>query len=241
MRNRIDFNKVRIYAYGHMEKRGNVLIIGGSSGLGLQLGLLLAKAQNVFIAGRKDPGQSQLNFIRLDINSFNQLSDDLDRIVESTAPINLLIYSAGFHQDGVISELADKDIANMVNVGLTAPAMLLQRILRKQQQLAGFIAITSTSQRMPRLREPLYAAAKAGLGMLAQSVSLDAKINKTLIVSPSGMQTNFWKGIKREGTLLEPQWVAEQILNLYQGDFNLKEALILREPPRVKIINIAKN
>lgn len=220
-----------------MKKRNNVLIIGGSSGLGLELGMLLVKNYNVFITGRKNPQLAQLHFMPLEINSTDQLSDNLNRIIKQVAPIDLLIYAAGFYQEGTINELEDNDIITIVNIGLTVPAMLLQKILQRQKQLAGFIAITSTSQRIPRLREPLYAAVKAGLGMLARSVSLDTKIVKTLIAAPGGMQTNFWRGVKREGVLLEPRWVAGQILDLYKGTFVFKEAQILREPPRVEVIN----
>lgn len=220
-----------------MRKRNNALIIGGSSGLGLELGLFLTKTHNVFITGRKNPQRAQLHFIPFEINSINQLSENLNRVIEYASPIDLLIYAAGFYQDGNINELKDSDIAIMINVGLTAPAMLLQKILQRQKQLPGFIAITSTSQRTPRLREPLYAATKAGLGMLAQSASLDARIVKTLIAAPSGMKTNFWRGVKRSGVLLEPRWVAEQILAIYKGAFVFKEVQILREPPRVEVIN----
>ena len=125
----------------------------------------------------------------------------------------------------------------MVRVGLTSPAMMLQRILQKQEHLDGFIAVTSTSQSVPRLREPVYTAAKAGLGMLAKSVSLDPQVSKTLVVAPAGMKTNFWKGAEREGELLEPQWVAKQIINLYEGGFAYKYARILRGPPRVEAID----
>ncbi|MDO8676869.1 MAG: SDR family NAD(P)-dependent oxidoreductase [Candidatus Azambacteria bacterium] len=215
----------------------NALIIGGSSGLGLELGLLLAKRYNIFITGRKDPRKKQLRFISLEIKNPHLLSDDLDRVFTHIGAVDLLIYAAGFYQDGAISDLEDGDITAMINIKLTAPAMMLQRILQRQKKLSGFIAITSTSQSIPRLREPMYAAANAGLCMLARSVSLDNKrVVKTLVVAPAGMKTSFWKGKAREGALLEPRWVAERIIDLYKGKFAYKQACILREPPRVKMM-----
>jgi len=212
----------------------NALIIGGSSGLGLELGLFLAEYCNVFVTGRKDPQKKQLHFIPLEIKKSHLLSSDLDRVLTRVGAVELLIYAAGFHQDGAISDLEDSDIIAMINVKLTAPAMLLQKILRKQKKLSGFIAITSTSQLTPRLREPVYAAASAGLGMLARSVSLDKRVVKTLVAAPAGMKTNFWKGKTRKGVLLEPRWVAERIIDLYKMKFAFKQVLILREPPRIK-------
>ena len=212
----------------------NALIIGGSSGLGLELGLFLAEYCNVFVTGRKDPQKKQLHFIPLEIKKSHLLSSDLDRVLTRVGAVDLLIYAAGFYQDGAISDLEDGDITATINIKLTAPAMMLQKILRKQKKLSGFIAITSTSQSIPRLREPVYAAANAGLCMLARSVSLDKRVAKTLVTAPAGMKTNFWKGKTRKGVLLEPRWVAEQILDLYKGKFVYKQALILREPTRVK-------
>lgn len=216
--------------------RMNALIVGGSSGLGLELGLLLTKRYHVFITGRKNPQQERLRFIPLEIKSLHRLSYNLDKILTHANPIDTLIYSAGFHQEGTVDDLEDSDITDMINVKLTVPAMLLQKILRKQKRLSGFIVITSTSQWKPRLREPIYAAVNAGLGMLAYSVSLDKRVVKTLIAAPSGMKTDFWKGKKRKGALLEPRWVAEQILDFYKGIFTYKCIRILREPPRIEIV-----
>lgn len=143
----------------------------------------------------------------------------------------------GFYQEGNISDVSDEDIANMTNVGLLAPAMLLQRILKKQDKLAGFIAVTSTSQWTPRLLEPIYTAVKSGLGMLANSVSLDERIDRVLVAGPAGMNTRFWENSPRDmSTMLDPKWVAEQVLDQYSGDFKYKLARILRGPARVEVI-----
>lgn len=218
-----------------MYNRMNVLIVGGSSGLGLELGLLLAQHHKVFVTGRKDSRKKQLRFIPLEIKMSHLLSNDLDRVLTHVGAIDILIYAAGFYQDGTMDDLEDSDITDMINVKLTAPAMLLQKILRKQKRLSGFVVITSTSQWKPRLREPIYAAVNAGLGMLARSASLDERVVKTLVVAPAGMRTNFWKGKTREGILLEPRWVAERILDFYKGTFTYKCICILREPPRIEI------
>lgn len=226
------------------------LVIGGSSGLGLAIaGILKNKNKyQVFITGRRNPGKSDLHFQYLDLKGFvddylpSDLDSDLDITIRHFMPLDLLVYSAGFYQDGTLDELDDYDIRNMINVGLVAPALLLSKILKKQRQLSGFIAITSTSQFIPRLREPVYTAVKAGLGMLAHSVSLDPRIAKTLVVAPAGMNTNFWNGvdISKKGILLESDWIAEQIMDLFQGEFKYKLARILREPSRVEILDERK-
>lgn len=218
----------------------NVLIIGGSSGLGLEIGkLLLAKGAAVFVTGRSAKQiPEKLTFIELDITqNVDRLKEDLDKKLDELPLINLIIYAAGFLEKGHIAELADDHIVKMINIGLTAPALILQRIIGRQKNLDGFIAITSTSQWIPRELEPVYTGIKAGLGMLAQSISLDQSVKKTLVTGPAGMDTNFWFGSGRDTTgLLSPQWVAGKILELWKDDYVYRLARILRDPERVQII-----
>src|SRR3989338_6779319 len=125
----------------------------------------------------------------------------------------------------------------MEDIGLLAPALIVQRIIKKQGSLAGFIAITSTSQWTPRLLEPMYTAVKAGLAMLANSLSLDPRIGKVLVAGPAGMATRFWENNPRDmSKMLDPKWVAEQIIQLYADDFEYKFSRIMRDPPRVEIV-----
>ena len=218
----------------------NILVIGGTSGLGLEIALLLSKeGPSVFVTGRKNPGQKNLIYLNLDITSdAEKLSVDLDRVIERVKLIHLLVYAAGFYQENLISNLSNSDITSMINVGLLAPALLLQKILHTQNELPEFIAITSTSQWIPRLKEPLYAAVKAGLAALAHSVSLDSRVAKVLVIGPAGMKTKFCKGAKRENnsTLLNPKWIAERILELNKDNFKYQLVRILRDPPRVELV-----
>lgn len=215
----------------------NALIIGGSSGLGLELAHLLSTAHNVIATGRRDPRNKRITFRQLDLDAKPHFATDLDRFVADLPSIDLLIYAAGFYQEGTIGDVSDTDIVNMINLGLTAPAMLLQRLLKKQGRLSNFIAITSTSQWTPRRLEPVYTGVKAGLGMLANSVALDERIGKVLVAGPAGMSTRFWEHHPRDmSDLLDPKWVAKQVLEQYDGNFQYRFTQILRGPARVEVV-----
>ena len=58
------------------------------------------------------------------------------------------------------------------------------------------------------------------------------------MAAPAGMKTPFWKSDPRDtSTYLEPEWVAREIISNFRiGDYRYSEILILREPPRVKLI-----
>lgn len=216
----------------------NALIIGGTSGLGLKIALILSNDHQVFVTGRKDPENGQLQFRSLELSG-DVLGEKMDRLLAELPEIDILVYAAGFFQEGTISDLSDSDILKMSQVGLVAPAMLLAKLLRKQNKLSGFIAITSTSQWIPRLLEPMYTGVKAGLGMLANSLSLDENIGKVLVVGPAGMSTRFWDKDGRDTSdMLDPKWVATKTLKLWEKDFEYKYARALREPHRIEIIEI---
>lgn len=218
------------------------LIVGGTSGLGLELATLLSTRNNfeVYVTGRKDPDRQRIRFVYLDIDSHTgNLSYKIDRILSDLPQtIDLLIYAAGFYQENTVKLLSDEEIIKMINVGLVAPTLLLSRVLNQQETLPGFIAITSTSQWTPGIYEPVYTAIKSGLGMFANSLSLDPQVRKVLVVGPAGMKTNFWFNTSKDtSTMLEPVWVAERVCQLYfEDEFKYKCAKILRNPPGVQLL-----
>lgn len=174
------------------------LIVGGTSGLGLELANLLRSENNfeIYVTGRNEPQYQQLNFIHFNIDSqTDQLPHRTDKVLSNLPwQIDLLVCAMGFYQKGTIKQFSDEDILKMMNVGLVVPTLILNRILNRQGKLPGFIAITSTSQWTPRIYEPVYTAVKAGLGMFANSLSLDPQVEKVLVAGPAGMKTNFWAG-----------------------------------------------
>jgi len=227
------------------------LIIGGTSGLGLELAGLFSHDLFVIVTGRQDPKVPGIHYFELDLadpspriyNRLNRLVGlpaaevpPSERYLEGLVPeISLLVYAAGFYQEGIIDELDDEAIDAMNSVGLGACQKILARILRKQGKLGGFIAVTSTSEWTPRLKEPVYCGVKAGLKLFSEAVSLDPRIGKTLVAAPAGMATPFWRDTPRDTSdMLDPKWVSTQIMELYKNtDGRYTHARILRNPPRV--------
>lgn len=218
-----------------------ILIIGGTSGLGLSLARrFLDGGDSVTITGRHDPNEPGIDFLPLDIGpSTEALRGSLHRLLEAVGTIDMCIYAAGFSQIGGIQELSDDDIITMNNVGLVAPALLIEKILKSQQALPVFIAITSTSQWIPREKEPMYAGVKAGLAHFVHSVATGKKIKKTLVVGPAGMDTKMQR--EREsvpnGTLLDPDRVARAIMEQLEDVYTYRLVRILRDPERIEILD----
>ena len=217
----------------------NALVIGGTSGLGLELASLLSKQDyKVFVTGRHDPHHSELHFFKLELDC-ETLGDKLNSLIFRLPNIDLLIYAAGFYQESRISDLSDADLLKMTRIGLLAPMLLLQRIIDIQDSLPVFVAVTSTSQWNPKELEPAYCATKAGLGMLARCVSLDERVKKVLVVGVAGMATPFWKAENRDvSTMLRPKWVAQQVCEALGVSYRYSLIKVLRDPPRVETAEV---
>lgn len=171
-----------------------------------------------------------------------QLGQDIDRVLECFDPVHTLVYAAGFLQRGHIDELEDNDLGAMVNVGLLAPMLLIQRLKRRSDFPLKIILITSSSQYTPRELEPAYCATKSGLGMLGASLVRDQSLGKVLVVAPSGIRTSFWDNTYEDTkTMLDPIWVANQIVELSSGSFKYKYAKLLRNPERVEVVECLNN
>jgi len=216
----------------------NILIVGGTSGLGLELAKMYSSlGHTVFIAGRKNPNIPNIQFFHFSITeNLIKTIKEIEKLLSQTKNINTLIYASGFYQSGHIDTLDDSQIIQMTNVGLLVPALLIQRLKNNPYKPLKVMLITSSSQYTPREMEPLYTSTKAALGMLGASISLDSEIGKVLVVAPSGMQTPFWNKDVDTSKYLSPKWVAEQIIELSSGPFKYRYAKILRNPSKVEII-----
>lgn len=213
------------------------LIVGGTSGLGL----LIAKSLrddgfSVHVTGRRSITEPGILLHTLDLTA-DTLPERITELVAKLPTINVLVYAAGYFQDGRITDLSNKEIEEMFDVGGRGLVYVVKSILEKQGNLDELITITSTSQWTPRQREPIYNFVKAGAAHFSNSLSQDGRIKKVLVAGPAGMRTNFWSGIQRDdlNEMLDPMWVAEKILELRAGDYNYRFAKIMRNPSHVEV------
>lgn len=220
------------------------LVVGGTSGLGLDLAKRLAKVNDeVVITGREKPGKShmaKMRFFHLELSSDKALRSALVRMrVQDLGRFDTIVYSAGFSQTGKLYHLSTPEISWMINVGLFAPAFLIRNHISAYGSLSKLILITSTSQWKARVDEPVYCATKAGLGMLGECLGKDEAIGKVLVAAPAGMQSNFRRKEPEKGEdlkFLKTSWVADMIMGSMEDTFKYRFMKILRNPPRVEVV-----
>ncbi len=216
----------------------NALIIGGTSGLGLEIAKALAKTHCVTVTGRHDPNEPNLRFHKLNITAQPESFEQAMTPIANSAPIDILVLAAGYYQEGTLGSLQADEVMTMINVGILAPTMIIRQTIKQQGTLPKLVIVTSTSQLTARLAEPVYCAVKAGIAMLAKSLSLDPNFGKVLVAAPGGMQTSFWRNSKTPDGALDPAVVAEQILAELDTKFTFSQIRIPRDTGQVERLEL---
>lgn len=214
------------------------LVVGGTSGLGLEIAKELHTAGNeVYVTGRRELNEPNLHYEPFDLTA-PELPKRIGELVMRLPEINTLVYAAGYFQDGRVTDLAEEQIENMIDVGGRGLIYFMKAILEKQDELAELITVTSTSQWTPRQREPIYNFAKAGAAHFSNAMAEDGRVGKVLVAGPAGMRTAFWDGIERDDLdkMLDPEWVADEIVKLRNDDYKYRFAKIMRDPARVEVV-----
>jgi short-subunit dehydrogenase len=216
----------------------NTLIIGGTSGLGLEIAKKLSKeGSDVIVTGRRELKEPKLTYKQFDLAA-PELVKRISEFVSSLPEIDTFVYAAGYFQEGRVTDLSEEEIEEMINVGGRGLIYFVKAILNKQDSLDELITITSTSQWTPRQKEPIYNFAKAGAAHFSNGIAEDGRVKKVLVAGPAGMKTAFWEGVERTDldTMLDPAWVADEVMKLREATYKYRFAKIMREPARVEVI-----
>lgn len=189
----------------------NILITGGTKGLGLAITKKLAKDNYTIIAtgrtlssGLEELIQSHresVHFAKLDFLTDN-LHDFVREITDTYGHIFGLINNAAIGLDGVLATMHESQISDLIEVNIKAPIILTKYISRsmlvkgegKIINVASIIAETGFNGLS------VYAASKAALIGFTKSLARElGKRNITVnAVAPGYMQTDMTSGIHDE-------------------------------------------
>lgn len=190
------------------------LIVGGTSGLGLEIARgMAAQGNEVIVTGRHDPEVDFATYERFDLMAPG-LPKKIGQFIVGLPDIDTLVYAAGFYQGGHVNDLSDEQVDAMFDIGARGLVFFVKKLLEKQGTLKELIVITSTSEVTAREIEPVYNFVKAGGGLYTKAQSLDPAVGRTMKVLVSGMKTPFWDGQEKDTSeMLDASWVAEQIIH----------------------------
>jgi uncharacterized protein len=161
-----------------MELRNSVgILTGASRGIGAELAkALAAKGVNLALAARsKDDLEQVAELVRAqgvkvaviptDVSNLGELEDLVSRTREELGPVDLLVNNAGIEMVGYSNELDPGQIAQVVQVNLTALIQLTRLVIPEMiERRRGHVCnIASAAGKIARPYATVYSATKHGV------------------------------------------------------------------------------
>jgi len=168
------------------------LVTGGTHGIGLAVGLLLAKAGAIVCVNDIDDeklrickekfNQGGLDVYTLIFNVTNETDVDkgISIIEKNVGPVDILVNNAGIIKRIPILDMAISDYREVIDIDLVAPFILSKRVAPKmiEKRAGKIINMCSMMSVYGRNTISAYASAKGGLKLLTQSMTCEwAKYN----------------------------------------------------------------
>ena len=176
-------------------KNKTVVITGGSKGIGLEITKTFLKHQaNVIILARNKPKrkiQSKGNagyFIECDIRNTESIDNAIKDIASKYKSIDVLINNAGGAPMADSLTASPKFHEAIIDLNLTAPLNLSQKIAKKmikQKTVSNIINISSVTATRPTPGSAAYGAAKGALVNLTKTLAVEwapkIKVNSIIV------------------------------------------------------------
>ena len=157
----------------------NVIITGGSRGLGLAMARTLAAAgyriialarnstDELLAAGRAaaDSGHGAIEFRACDLSDLRQIAPLVKALRADFGPIYGLINNAGLGTSGLLSTMRDQDIQRLIQLNTVSPIVLSKYVVRSMmsQREGRIINIASIVAATGYSGLSVYSATKASL------------------------------------------------------------------------------
>ena len=222
-----------------MQTFQQVLVTGGCSGIGLAIteALLERGLKVIMVAHLADELEAQASRLQkvghavqgvlVDLSRKQDLQGLWNRLEAAHGPIDVLVNNAGI---GYNADLLDSDLARIravFEINYFAPLDLCQQALRSMagRRRGHIVNLTSASARRGLAKMSGYAASKAALHALTQTLRLEAAPLGVGVseVLPISVATSFFErhGYRPQGLVQQPQHVARCVLRCL--DENLAE------------------
>ncbi len=162
----------------------NILITGGNGGLGIALAerFLQNAGHQVWLGVRANRNRAEVlaashgdrvRLIDLDVTQENDWQRAVELMVQSEQSPDVLINNAGFHKDGLLAMMPTEDWHSVIRANLDSVYLGCRAVLKPMMgsRFGRIINIASLSALLAPRGQTNYAAAKAGVVALTQSLS----------------------------------------------------------------------
>jgi gluconate 5-dehydrogenase len=191
------------------------LVTGGTTGIGLAIGVLLAKAgAKVCVNDRHEEKLQSCreNFkkhgldvftLEFDVTDENDVDKGISKIEEKVGSVDILVNNAGIIKRIPILDMAIADYKLIIDVDLVAPLIVSKRVAPKmiEKRSGKIINMCSMMSVYGRNTVSAYASAKGGLKLLTQNMTCEwAKYNIQINgIGPGYIATSLTAPLRENG------------------------------------------
>lgn len=163
----------------------SILVTGGNGGLGLGIARYFLNQDNearVWLGVRANralaenlaaefPGRCLL--VDLEVTDGEAWQSAIAKILETDGRLDVLVNNAGMHRDGLLATMPDDGWHSVISANLDAVFLGCRAVVTTmmRQRFGRIINIASLSAVLPPLGQTNYAAAKAGVVALSQTLA----------------------------------------------------------------------
>ncbi len=178
------------------------LVVGGSSGIGLEAAKkLAARGTRVVLAARREAELlraarevgPEASALRFDISDLDAAAALPARVREAQGRLDYVVNSAGVNHRGPLLSFPARALTEIVHVNLSAAIALTRGAAEALPRGGGIVHVASLAGRVPVPNEAAYSASKTGLRAFcrAAGVELEEKGVTISVVSPGPVDTAF--------------------------------------------------
>jgi NAD(P)-dependent dehydrogenase (short-subunit alcohol dehydrogenase family) len=188
------------------EKRGTVLITGGTDGLGRAAAVLLAERGYRVFAGGRNPEKLQalnqlarerklaLEAIEFDVCDDASVEEGIAEIERRAGPVEILVNNAGIAIAAMMEEVTLEDLRKQFETNLFGVMRVTRRVLpeMRRRRRGRIINMSSISGKVAMPTMGPYAASKHALEAVsdAMRLELDAFDIQVVLIEPGYIPTN---------------------------------------------------
>lgn len=171
----------------------NILVVGGTSGIGMVVVELLNARQWRVQVGDIQKPDFQIDFITLDISHPIGYANALAQFKAQQKKFDALIITAAMHSAFPSEYATDQLIDQVMAVNLTGHIKFVRDMIPLMNQDSRIIAVSSIAAGVGIPMESLYSASKAGLEIFYESLSVEIAYRGIYcsIIQPGNVNTGF--------------------------------------------------
>lgn len=225
-------------------KNLNVLITGGTSGIGLETAKILSeKVNNVIVCGRSLKNSDILNkhniiFIQADVSKEEDILKMYNTIIQKNIKINVLINNAGsaFFKEFINTEISE--YKNLFNTNFFSVITCIKTFIPEMLNngFGKILNINSIATKKVFPFNTAYSASKMALLGFTSSLREEVRSKGIDIIDifPGATETPLWDEStksERVGRMMEPDDIAEAIFSTLTLSLNnrmIPEEIVLR-------------